>query len=96
MPTPDRTDRSSNENITRATPIRSTGPHSHTCYRWLAHPVTDAEVAETYRVNALYDAHQDHGPLITATANHQKGSSRRSGVAGEEPGMVPGGFSGAG
>jgi transposase InsO family protein len=28
-------------------------------YRWLANPVTDAEVAEAYRANALFDAHKD-------------------------------------
>ena len=28
-------------------------------YRWLAHPVTDAELIEAYRANALFDAHRD-------------------------------------
>jgi putative transposase len=28
-------------------------------YRWLANPVTDAELAEAYRANALFDAHRD-------------------------------------
>jgi putative transposase len=28
-------------------------------YRWLAHPITDAEMRAAYRANALYDAHQD-------------------------------------
>ena len=28
-------------------------------YRWLARPVTDAELAEAYRANALFDAHRD-------------------------------------
>jgi putative transposase len=28
-------------------------------YRWRANPVTDAERAETYRANALFDAHRD-------------------------------------
>ena len=28
-------------------------------YRWLAAPVTTAELAEAYRANALFDAHQD-------------------------------------
>ena len=28
-------------------------------YRWLADPVTDAELAAAYRANALYDAHKD-------------------------------------
>ena len=28
-------------------------------YRWLAQPVTDAELVEAYRANALFDAHTD-------------------------------------
>ena len=28
-------------------------------YRWLATPVTDAELAEAYLANALFDAHRD-------------------------------------
>ena len=28
-------------------------------YRWLRHPVTDAEIVEAYRANALFDAHRD-------------------------------------
>lgn len=28
-------------------------------YRWLAHPVTDTELDEAYRSNALFDAHKD-------------------------------------
>ena len=28
-------------------------------YRWRAHPVTDAEIVEAYRANALFDAHKD-------------------------------------
>lgn len=28
-------------------------------YRWLAHPVTEAELVEAYRANALFDAHRD-------------------------------------
>lgn len=28
-------------------------------YRWLAHPVTSAELAAAYRANALFDAHRD-------------------------------------
>ena len=27
-------------------------------YRWLAHPVTDAEITEAYRANALFDPHR--------------------------------------
>ena len=29
-------------------------------YRWLKHPVTDAELVEAYRANALFDAHRDN------------------------------------
>ncbi|PUB20194.1 transposase InsO family protein [Promicromonospora sp. AC04] len=28
-------------------------------YRWLRHPVTDAEIVQAYRANALFDAHRD-------------------------------------
>ena len=28
-------------------------------YRWLVHPITDAELTAAYRANALFDAHQD-------------------------------------
>ena len=28
-------------------------------YRWLAHPVTDSELVEAHRANALFDAHRD-------------------------------------
>jgi len=28
-------------------------------YRWLKRPITDAELVEAYRVNALFDAHRD-------------------------------------
>ena len=28
-------------------------------YRWLANPITDAEVVEAYRANALFDAHHE-------------------------------------
>jgi putative transposase len=28
-------------------------------YRWLADPISDAELAEAYRANALFDAHRD-------------------------------------
>jgi len=28
-------------------------------YRWLADPITDTEVVEAYRANALFDAHKD-------------------------------------
>ena len=28
-------------------------------YRWLANPITDAELVEAYRANALFDAHKD-------------------------------------
>lgn len=29
------------------------------CYRWLASPVTESDLAEAYRANALFDAHRD-------------------------------------
>lgn len=29
------------------------------CYRWLAHPITDAELTLAHRTNALFDAHGD-------------------------------------
>ncbi|AFC52591.1 MULTISPECIES: hypothetical protein [Mycobacterium] len=29
------------------------------CYRWLANPITDAEIVEAYRANALFNAHED-------------------------------------
>ena len=28
-------------------------------YRWLQSPITDSEVVEAYRANALFDAHRD-------------------------------------
>lgn len=28
-------------------------------YRWLAHPITDAELTRAHRANALFDAHGD-------------------------------------
>ena len=28
-------------------------------YRWLANPITDSELVEAYRANALFDAHRD-------------------------------------
>jgi transposase InsO family protein len=28
-------------------------------YRWQANPITDAEIVEAYRANALFDAHRD-------------------------------------
>ena len=28
-------------------------------YRWLAQPVTDTELKEAYRANALFEAHRD-------------------------------------
>lgn len=27
-------------------------------YRWLSAPITDAEIVEAYRANALFDAHR--------------------------------------
>ncbi|MEU7769647.1 hypothetical protein AB0B25_31970 [Nocardia sp. NPDC049190] len=33
-------------------------------YRWLAKPVTDAELDQAYRANALLDAHHDDRPGV--------------------------------
>ena len=33
-------------------------------YRWLANPVTDAEMAEAYRAHALFDAHKDDPEFV--------------------------------
>ena len=38
---------------------RVRGPACQPYYRWLARPVTDAELAKAYRANALFDAHRD-------------------------------------
>jgi putative transposase len=34
-------------------------------YRWLRHPVTDADVVQTYRASALFDAHHDDPEFVT-------------------------------
>lgn len=33
--------------------------HRQHYYRWLTHPITDAEIRQAYRANALFDAHRD-------------------------------------
>jgi hypothetical protein len=42
-----------------AVTCRVLGPARQPYYRWLACPVTGAELAEAYRANALFDAHRD-------------------------------------
>ncbi len=47
-------------------------------YRWLADPVTAAEVAEAYRANALFDAHRDDpefGYRFLADEAHEAGET---------------------
>ncbi|RCS60079.1 IS3 family transposase [Microbacterium sp. JB110] len=47
-------------------------------YRWLKRPVTDAEIVEAYRANALFDAHQDDpefGHRLLADQARQEGES---------------------
>ena len=38
---------------------RVLGPARQPCYRWLARPVTGAELLQAHRANALFDAHRD-------------------------------------
>lgn len=33
--------------------------HRQHYYRWLTHPITDTELRQAYRANALFDAHRD-------------------------------------
>lgn len=41
-------------------------------YRWLAQPVTDAELVEAYRANALLDAHgEDPSSVIDSSSTKQ-------------------------
>ena len=42
-------------------------------YRWLASPVTDAELVEAYRANALFDAHGERRVLGLTRQNCQAG-----------------------
>ena len=39
-------------------------------YRWLANPVSDSELVEAYRANALFDAHQGD-PGVWAPIPHR-------------------------
>ncbi len=42
-------------------------------YRWLARPVTDAELAEAYRADALFDAHRDDPEFGTGSSSTKRG-----------------------
>lgn len=42
-------------------------------YRWLASPVTDSELAEAYRANALFDEHRDDPEFVTASFSTRPG-----------------------
>ncbi|MET7609244.1 hypothetical protein ABZS96_44400 [Streptomyces avermitilis] len=42
-----------------AVTCRVLGPARQPYYRWLDRPVTDAELTEAYRADALFDAHRD-------------------------------------
>ncbi|GAA2358303.1 hypothetical protein SVIO_001670 [Streptomyces violaceusniger] len=42
-----------------AVTCRVPGPARQPYYRWLDRPVADAEMAEAYRADALFDAHRD-------------------------------------
>ncbi|MBN6751846.1 IS3 family transposase [Micrococcus luteus] len=47
-------------------------------YRWLANPVTDSEIVEAYRANALFDAHMDDpefGHRLLADQAREEGES---------------------
>ncbi len=47
-------------------------------YRWLASPITDAEITEAYRANALFDAHHDDpefGHRLLADQAREEGES---------------------
>ncbi len=52
-------------------------------YRWLAQPITHAELVEAYRANALFDAHRDdpefgHRFLVDEAADHGQAMSVRT------------------
>lgn len=44
-------------------------------YRWLKNPVPDAELAEAYRANALFDAHRED-PSVRLPLPRRRGRSR--------------------
>ena len=55
-------------------------------YRWLANPVTDAELAEAYRANAIFDAHRDDPEfgyrfLVDEAARRRRADGRAHRVA---------------
>lgn len=52
-------------------------------YRWLADPITESEVVEAYRANALFDAHKDdpefgHRLLADEARDHGEAMSDRT------------------
>ena len=47
------------DNIPVAVSLRVLKLSRQPYYRWLKHQVTDAELVEAYRANALLDAHRD-------------------------------------
>lgn len=47
-------------------------------YRWLASPVTDAELVKAYRANAMFDAHRDHPELGYRFLVHEAGEAGES------------------
>ncbi len=52
-------------------------------YRWLAHPITESELVEAYRANALFDAHRDdpefgHRFLVDEASDHGQVMSVRT------------------
>ncbi len=54
-------------------------------YRWLASPVTDAELVAAYRANALFDAHREDpefGYRFLAGEASTMGELNRPGFAG--------------
>lgn len=53
-------------------------------YRWLENPITDAEVTEPYRANALFDAHRDDpefGRRLAAEARAEPSEVTSDGTA---------------
>jgi hypothetical protein len=63
-------------------------------YRWLANPVTDAELAEAYRANALFDAHRDDpefGYRFLVAEAEDAGSRWQSGPRGGSARTTAGG-----
>ncbi|GGQ85550.1 hypothetical protein GCM10010250_65950 [Streptomyces althioticus] len=62
-------------------------------YRWLKRPVSDAELAEAYRANALFDAHRDdpefgHRFLVDKARAAGEAMAERTAWGGEARGTV--------